>query len=74
LAHELNNPASAAKRATSQLRDMLTKIRNACLELGSCDLSPAQKSEIEKLEASFTQTDVVPPGWSWSAARNEAFR
>jgi signal transduction histidine kinase len=59
LAHELNNPASAAKRATSQLRDMLTRVRNADLELGSCDLSPAQKSAIEKLEASFTQTDVV---------------
>ena len=61
LAHELNNPASAAKRATSHLRDMLTRIRNASLELGSYDLSPEQKSEIEKLEASFTQTDVVPP-------------
>ncbi|MGC2172668.1 MAG: ATP-binding protein [Candidatus Sulfotelmatobacter sp.] len=61
LAHELNNPASAAKRATSQLREMLTKIRNASLELGRRALSPAQKSEIEKLEASFTRTDVVPP-------------
>jgi signal transduction histidine kinase len=61
LAHELNNPASAAKRATGQLRHMLTKIRNASLELGKRDLSPAQKSEIEKLEASFTQSDVVPP-------------
>jgi signal transduction histidine kinase len=61
LAHELNNPASAAKRAASQLRQILAKIRNASLELGKRDLSPAQKSEIEKLEASFTQQDVVPP-------------
>lgn len=61
LAHELNNPASAAKRATSQLRDILKKIKSASLELGRRDLSPAQKSEIEKLEASFTQSDVVPP-------------
>jgi signal transduction histidine kinase len=61
LAHELNNPASAAKRATSQLRDMLIKIRNASLELGRRALSPAQKSEIEKLEASFTRTDIIPP-------------
>jgi signal transduction histidine kinase len=61
LAHELNNPASAAKRAATQLRHMLTKIRNASLELGRRALSPEQKSEIEKLEASFTQTDVVPP-------------
>src|SRR5277367_4647355 len=61
LAHELNNPASAAKRAASQLGHMLTKIRNASLELGRRDLSPAQKSEIEKLETSFTQPDVIPP-------------
>jgi signal transduction histidine kinase len=61
LAHELNNPASAAKRAAGQLRHMLKKIRDASVELGKRDLSPAQKSEIEKLEASFTQTDVVPP-------------
>src|ERR1700728_4126986 len=61
LAHELNNPASAAKRAASQLRHMLKKIRNARLELGRRELSTAQKSEIEKLEASFTQQDVVPP-------------
>src|SRR2546427_3953001 len=60
LAHELNNPASAAKRATSQLRDILKKIKNASVELGRRDLTSAQKSEIEKLEASFTQQDVVP--------------
>src|SRR5262252_912514 len=61
LAHELNNPASAAKRATSQLRDLLIRIRNASLELGRRDLTPAQKSEIEKLETLFTRQDVVPP-------------
>ena len=61
LAHELNNPASAAKRATSQLRDILKKIRDASLELGRRDLTSVQKSEIERLEASFTQQDVVPP-------------
>jgi signal transduction histidine kinase len=61
LAHELNNPASAAKRAASQLRTILKKIRDASLELGKRDLSTAQKAEIEKLEASFTQPDVVPP-------------
>jgi signal transduction histidine kinase len=62
LAHELNNPASAAKRATSQLRDTLKKIRDASLELGRCDLTSAQKAEIERLEASFTQQGAPPPG------------
>ena len=61
LAHELNNPASAAKRATSQLRDILKRVRDASLELGRRDLSAAQKSEIEKLEAYLTQAAGPPP-------------
>jgi signal transduction histidine kinase len=61
LAHELNNPASAAKRAASQMSTILKKIRDASLELGKRDLSPTQKAEIEKMEASFTQPDVIPP-------------
>ena len=39
LAHELNNPASAAKRATSQLRDILKRVRDASLELGRRELN-----------------------------------
>ncbi len=61
LAHELNNPASAAKRATSQLRDILKRVRDASHELGRRDLTAAQKSEIEKLEASLVQVDGPPP-------------
>jgi signal transduction histidine kinase len=61
LAHELNNPASAAKRATSQLRDMVKRIRDASLDLGRRDLTPAQKSEIEKLETALVQKDGPPP-------------
>ncbi len=61
LAHELNNPASAAKRATSQLRDTLKKIKDASVELGKADLTAAQRAEIEKMEAAFTQHDEAPP-------------
>ena len=61
LAHELNNPASAARRATSQLRDMLKKIRDASHELGRRELNPAQKAEIEKLEATYVQSNDAPP-------------
>ena len=61
LAHELNNPASAAKRATSQLRELLKQIKDASHELGRRDLTSAQKAEIEKLEASFVQRDEPPP-------------
>ncbi|MFZ3211796.1 MAG: ATP-binding protein [Terriglobales bacterium] len=62
LAHELNNPASAAKRAASQLRGMLYRIRDASHELGRRELTPAQKSEIEKLEASLMARDEPPLG------------
>jgi signal transduction histidine kinase len=61
LAHELNNPASAAKRAASQLRDTLHRVKEASHELGRRELTPIQKSEIEKLETSFTQRDETPP-------------
>ena len=61
LAHELNNPASAAKRAVSQLRAMLKQIKDASHELGARDLTSAQKAEIEKLEASFIQKNEPPP-------------
>jgi signal transduction histidine kinase len=61
LAHELNNPASAAKRAAGQLREMLTRIKDASHELGRHDLTSAQKAEIEKLEASFIQQNEHPP-------------
>lgn len=60
LAHELNNPASAAKRASSQLRDMLKRVKNASHELGRRDLTPEQKAEIERLETSLMQADGPP--------------
>jgi signal transduction histidine kinase len=61
LAHELNNPASAAKRAASQLRDALKRIKNASHELGRRELTPTQRAEIEKLEASLAEREEVPP-------------
>src|SRR4029079_15101295 len=61
LAHELNNPASAAKRAASQLREVLHRIEDASHELGRRDLSPAQKAEVEKLQVSITFKDAPPP-------------
>jgi len=61
LAHELNNPASAAKRASSQLRDVLKRLKNASHELGRRQLTQEQKAEIERLEASLMQADGPPP-------------
>ena len=55
LAHELNNPASAARRAAAQLREVLKKVRDASQELGGRELTAAQRSEVEKLETSIIQ-------------------
>jgi signal transduction histidine kinase len=61
LAHELNNPASAARRAASQLRELMHQIKSASQELGRRELTPAQRSEIEKLEASLIGKNDPPP-------------
>ena len=61
LAHELNNPASAATRATSQLRDILKRIKDASHDLGKRELTAAQRLEIEKLETSLTHLGEPPP-------------
>jgi signal transduction histidine kinase len=61
LAHELNNPASAAKRAASQLRELLMRIKEAAHQLGARDLTPAQKGEIDRLEMSLLTNDAPPP-------------
>jgi signal transduction histidine kinase len=61
LAHELNNPASAAKRAAGLLREVFKRIKEASLELGRRNLTPTQRAEIEKLEASFIQPNELPP-------------
>ena len=60
LAHELNNPASAARRAASQLRDILKRIKDASHELGRRELTAAQKAEIDSLDASITRSDQPP--------------
>jgi len=61
LAHELNNPAAAAKRAAAQLRNILYRVKEASHELGRRELTPTQKTEVEKLESSFTRGGSEPP-------------
>jgi signal transduction histidine kinase len=61
LAHELNNPAAAAMRATRQLEGLLAKLRNTSFELGRGSIGDTQQAEIGRIEAGFTQTNVSPP-------------
>jgi signal transduction histidine kinase len=58
LAHELNNPASAAKRAAGQMRDALTRLRNANAALWRLSLDDSEKSRIEEVEATLLQSGV----------------
>jgi len=50
LAHELNNPAGAAKRAAGSLREVRGKIRAAYLKLDCQPLTPDQREIIARFE------------------------
>ncbi len=60
LAHELNNPATAAKRASDQMRDTLARLRCANSELLRCPLEDSDKARIEEVEASLLQSEMPP--------------
>ena len=60
LAHELNNPASAAKRASDQMRETLVKMRSANSELWRRPLEDSDKAKIEEIEASLLQSEATP--------------
>jgi signal transduction histidine kinase len=51
LAHELNNPASATKRAASRLRESTTGLREANRELDTLDLSAEQRRAVDQFES-----------------------
>jgi signal transduction histidine kinase len=59
LAHELNNPASAAKRASDQMRETLAKMRSANSELWRRPPDDSDKAKIEEVEASLLQSEVT---------------
>jgi signal transduction histidine kinase len=56
LAHELNNPASAAQSASGGMRLALAKMRNANAELWRIPLDEPEKARIEAVEASLLQS------------------
>ena len=60
LAHELNNPASAVKRAAGQTRYMLAKMRSANSELWRRPLDDSDKARIDEIETSLLQSEVTP--------------
>ena len=62
LAHELNNPAAAAQRATANLRETLETVRDASIRLAGHALSPEQRETILRFEREAGQyTPTIPP-------------
>jgi signal transduction histidine kinase len=50
LMHELNNPGAAARRASSQLRENLTRLQHISLRLSEAQLNPDQKKCMAQLQ------------------------
>jgi signal transduction histidine kinase len=59
LAHELNNPASAAKRAAGQMRDALARMRDANAALWRLSFDDSEKSRIEEVEGALLRSGVA---------------
>ena len=60
LAHELNNPAAAAGRASDQLLDSLTGLRHAAVELIRSGLTQEQWSSLEAWDEEVARRASVP--------------
>jgi signal transduction histidine kinase len=50
VAHELNNPAAAARRAADQLRDAFARLEEAHQQLGAVAITPAGQEALESLQ------------------------
>ncbi len=61
LAHELNNPAAAAQRATGSLREALETVRDASIRLARHALSPDQRETILRFEREALQYTAPTP-------------
>ncbi len=61
LAHELNNPAAAAQRATASLRETLETVRDASIRLSRHALSPEQREMITRFEREAGQFTAAIP-------------
>ena len=55
LAHELNNPASAARRAAQNLREAVTRLRDANAGLCRRPLDNGQRAELAACESKWLQ-------------------
>jgi signal transduction histidine kinase len=61
LAHELNNPASAARRAAQSLREAVARLRQTNLSLEQQPLSAAQRAELAECEQEHMAPGAAAP-------------
>ncbi|HEV2493552.1 MAG TPA: ATP-binding protein [Terriglobia bacterium] len=61
LAHELNNPAAAAQRATASLRETLETVRDASIRLARHALSLEQREIVLRFEQEAVQNPATIP-------------
>ena len=60
LAHELNNPAAAAKRAALQLREALAAWEKATLRLDACSFNREQAERVKALRGQIIERASTP--------------
>lgn len=60
LAHELNNPAAAAKRSSAQLRDILAEWQRISANLGALGLDASQQQTIDALRDEMAKRSASP--------------
>jgi signal transduction histidine kinase len=58
LAHELNNPAAAARRAADYLRQAMTDLRSANVQLGKSEMSTETRAYLTQLEFDWAENAV----------------
>src|SRR5579871_306287 len=61
LAHELNNPAAAARRGAQSLRDLLPDLQIETISLNSCYFNPQQTETLMNLQNSLITRVSNPP-------------
>jgi signal transduction histidine kinase len=55
LAHEINNPAAAVRRATAQLRDLLVRWQQAMSALDGLELDQHQREHVARLRTAMSE-------------------
>lgn len=61
LAHELNNPAAAARRGTQSLRELLPVLQAETIALNACYFSPEQMETLVNLQRNLVTRASQPP-------------